>query len=134
LVIGGGPEAGPETNHPSAWWGYLVKLLGPFAGVAVSMFVRVTGGWVATALAYPLTRWSEPAQYGGGRGLASRHRLWSDRLAMTRAYKSLRATWAVRRVAAARLGRFGERYLIAARVIGWAGWALLIAYVVVSVA
>lgn len=78
-------------------------LLSPAAGIILALTARVLSNLAALALAYPLTRDQEV-------GLEPRSRLgrvfgvWSDRLNLAAAYRSLRWTWHVRRAAMSRLG------------------------------
>ena len=116
-------EAIPEMTPP----GQAVRaLLSPFAGVAIAIILRFLVGIAALALAYPLSRRAT----GSSIGPDSRHRpfqVWADRLHLIRAYRSLRWTSTVRKLAAARLGRRG-------RVLAWSGPALLITDAVLVIA
>ncbi len=91
-------------------------LLTPWVGVAAAIVVRVVANVGALLLAAPLTRWARPDDYRVGRS-SGRVRAWSDRWQRTAAYRALRWTWPVRRLAAERLGRTG--YWLLALDRGW---------------
>lgn len=107
-------------------------LLSPLVGLIVAFGLRIAVASLALALAYPLTRWNDPSDYAHGRRQRSRIRLWWDRWYLTRAYRSLRWTWAVRQVAAVRLGETGRLLTSCDPVLRWAGIALLVVYLVVA--
>lgn len=104
-------------------------ILSPLVIVLLALGLRVAVAVAAFALAYPLTMWNEPTDYAHGRRGRSRSRLWSDRWHLTRAYRALRWTWAVRQVAAERLGEQGRRLLRCGPILRWANILLSAAYV-----
>jgi hypothetical protein len=104
--------------------------LSPLVIVLLAFGLRIAVAGLAFALAYPLTTWNQPSDYAHGRRTRSRSRLWSDRWHLTRAYRALRWTWAVRQVAAERLGEPGRRLLRCGPVLRWASILLLTAYLV----
>ena len=106
----------------------IAAVLSPLVLVAFGMRIVVAG--LAFALAYPLTRWNQPTDYAHGRKRRSWIRLWSDRWHLTRAYRALRWTWAVRQVAAERLGELGQQLVRCGPVLRWASIVLFIVYLV----
>lgn len=116
-------EALPQVTTP----GQAVQLLlSPFALVAVAIILRFLAGLAALALAYPLSR-RETGSSMVSDMLRRPFRVWSDRLHLVRAYRSLRWTSMVRTLAAARVGRWG-------RALSWSGPALLIADIILFIA
>lgn len=108
---------------------FVGALLSPLAIVILAVGLRFAVAGSALALAYPLTRWNKPADYAHGRKRQSRTRLWSDRWQLTKAYRALRWTWAVRQVAVSRLGRLGRQLAACGPIMRWASIGLAIAYV-----
>ncbi len=111
----------------------LHAVLSPLGGIALAFLTRLVVGWLALALAWPLSRWDRPPDHG--HSLSVRWRDWVDRLRLAQAYRTLRWTWGVREAAIARAGAIGQR-------LGWAVplstivtivlWIALIAMVAVS--
>lgn len=112
---------------------FLSTLVSPFAGVLIALVLRLLVGSSAFALAYPLTRWNQPSDYARRGKPGSYLRLWWDRVYMTRSYRSLRWSWAVRQEAADRLGRRGQILELCNPILTWAN-ALLFAVLVVVIA
>ena len=111
--------AGGEEQELGSLGDAARALASPLAGLILAFALRVIVGWLALALAWPLTGWvGAGGEDGELRGLARRHS-WSDRLQLTRAYRSLRWTHPVREVAVDRLGVVGRRFELADRVLSW---------------
>jgi len=108
----------------------IAAVLSPLVLVLVAFGMRIVVAGLAFALAYPLTRWNQPTDYAHGRKRRSWIRLWSDRWHLTRAYRALRWTWAVRQVAAERLGELGQQLVRCGPVLRWASIVLFIVYLV----
>ncbi len=111
----------------------VAALLSPLVVIFAAFGLRFLAAGLSLLLAYPLTRWSSPTDHAHGRRSRSRTRMWSDRWHLTQAYRSLRATWAVRRAAAQRLGDLGRRLELCTPVLRWAGFMLLVAYFVAAI-
>lgn len=134
-VIGrdpGGLEARVEELQASGDW--LGALLSPLVGVIIAFALRIAVAGLSFAAAYPLSRWNTPSDYAEGRRSGSRLRLWRDRLYLTRAYRALRWTWAVRRVAVDRLGPTGGRLARCDAILRWGGIAAFALFVVTTIA
>jgi hypothetical protein len=101
-------------------------LFSPLAPLILAVAIRVAVSFLALALAYPLTRWTDLASYSTSRRPSGVRRMWVDRLNLTRAYRSLRWTWAARDVAIRRAGNAGRRLATFERVLGWANVSLFI--------
>jgi len=112
---------------------FVSALVSPFAGVLIALVVRLAVGVLAFALAYPLTRWIRPSDYGRSGRPGSYLRLWWDRVYMTQSFRSLRWSWVVRQEAADRLGRRGEILELCNPILTLAN-ALLFAVLVVVIA
>lgn len=110
---------------------WLPALVTPLAGVILALVVRLTAGWLALLLAYPLSRWTEPLHYPHRCRALSRSRLWIDRLYLTRAYGSLRWSWAVRQLAAEHLGDSGRRLMLCNPIMAWANVVLIAAFILI---
>lgn len=108
----------------------IAAALSPLVIVLMAFGLRIVVAGLAFALAYPLTTWNEPTDYAHGRRERSTTRLWSDRWHLTRAYRALRWTWAVRQVAAERLGELGRQLLRCGPVLRWASILLFTGYLV----
>ena len=106
----------------------VAALLSPLAIVLFAIVSRFVVAVLALVLAYPLTMWSEPTDYAHGRKSRSRSRLWSDRWYLTQAYRALRWTWAIRQVAADKLGEPGRQLSRCGPVLSRAGIGLFIGY------
>jgi hypothetical protein len=100
-------------------------LLSPFAGLALAIILRFVVGIAALVLAYPLSRRETGSSIGPG-SWRRPFQVWTDRLHLVRAYRSLRWTSTVGQLAATRLGRWG-------RVLSWSGPLLLIVDVLLVV-
>lgn len=107
---------------------FVAAVLSPLVVVLAAFVLRIVVAGLAFALAYPLTTWNQPADYAHGRRTRSRSRLWSDRWYLTRAYRALRWTWAVRQVAAERLGELGRQLTRCGPFLRWASVLLFVAY------
>ncbi len=128
-------EAGGAAAYVTSFdsvGGFIAALLSPLAIIILAFGLRLAVAGIAFALAYPLTTWNEPADYAHGRKRQSRIRLWSDRWYLTRAYRALRWTWAVRHVAVSRLDRLGRRLETCGPIMRWASVVLAIAYIVTT--
>lgn len=139
-VLGGHTDEIAEAGGASAYvtsfdsaGEFFAALLSPLVIVILAVGLRFAVAGSALALAYPLTRWSKPADYAHGRKRQSRTRLWSDRWQLTKAYRALRWTWAVRQVAVSRLGRLGRQLEACGPMMRWASIGLFIAYIAVLV-
>lgn len=75
----------------------------PWAGVAIAVVLRQAARALALVLALPLTSWPRRDDYPAGR--IGNLRRWVDRWRRAGAYRAIRWTWPVRRLAAERLGR-----------------------------
>lgn len=75
----------------------------PWAGVALAFVLRLVVKVLALVLAVPLTSWPRRDDYPAGR--FGNLRRWRDRWRRAGAYRAIRWTWPVRRLAAERLGR-----------------------------
>ena len=109
------------------------NLLTPLAPLVVAVVSRIAVAGAAFALAYPLSRWTRPDQYPDRSGLRLQLRLWTDRLHLTRAYRSLRWTWPVRQRAVTELGPRGARLVALEGSLRWISVAL-VALVLVAAA
>lgn len=95
-------------------------LLSPFGVLAVAFLLRLTTGIAALVLAYPLSRHTTGSVIGPD--IFKRpFRIWNDRLHLVRAYRSLRWSSPVSRLAIRRLGRTGY-------ILSWAGTIVTIAF------
>lgn len=129
-------EAGGASEYATSFDSLgelLAALLSPLAIAIFAVGLRFAVAGAAIVLAYPLTRWNEPADYAHGRRGQSRTRLWSDRWNLTKAYRALRWTWAVRQLAVSRIGRLGRRLEACGPIMRWASIFLFIAYFVTLV-
>jgi hypothetical protein len=111
--------------------GWASTMLSPFAGVFIAFALRVSVTVLSFVAAYPLSRWNEASDFAHGRRSGSRWRLWSDRLHLTRAYRSLRWTWAVRQAAIERLGHLGRFFDACQVTLRWVGVASFVAFIVI---
>lgn len=116
------------TQGNQDFWG---QLLSPYALVIVASGIRLAVGGLALVIAYPLTRWSTLAHYDPTHRVRSSIKLWRDRLHLTRAYRSLRRTDAVRSVAIEGLGPLGRRTQLADRILRWSGFVLFLLMIVI---
>lgn len=116
------------TEGNQGFWG---DLLSPYALVILAFASRIVVSGLALVLAYPLTRWSTLAHYDPSHRGRSSFQLWSDRLHLLRAYRSLRWTHAVRSVAIKRLGPLGRRLYLADPVLRWSGVILFLIMIMV---
>lgn len=108
-------------------------VLSPAAGVILALGFRVLAALVGFVLAARVTRSTESVRRPFGSGWSERISLLADELQVTRAYRSLRWTRAVRLEATARLGTTGQRFAAADRALARANVALLVALVAVVV-
>lgn len=113
---------------------FLTALFTPMVGIVAAIIVRLAVSGMAFASAYPLSRWNRHTDYAVGRRSRSRIRMWWDRLFLTRAYRSLRWTWAVRQAAIERLGETGRRLAWCDPVLRWMGIILFGALAAITVA
>ncbi|MGI9643414.1 MAG: hypothetical protein ACR2N9_11625 [Acidimicrobiia bacterium] len=109
----------------------LAALASPFALILMALLLRLLVELLAFALAYPLTRWNRPSDYARRGSSGSYLRLWWDRVYLTRSFRSLRWSWAVRQSAADRLGRKGQILETLSSVLSWTSGILFAALVVV---
>lgn len=111
----------------------LSGLLSPFGLIVVAFGVRIVGGLLGLAAAYPLTLSTRKHHYTGNRLVSGFHLLW-DRLYQARAYRALRQTWAVRERAHNRLDVTSRIYRVCEFILNWANWVLLfVMFVVIAV-
>lgn len=106
--------------------GLFSDLLSPLAGVTAAIGLRLFVGWAALLAVYPQIRYTRRTHYSTRRGLSGVFRLWWDRLYLARGLRSLRWTWAVRRVAAERLGETGRRLVRCEELVTWFGLVSLL--------
>ncbi len=109
------------------------RLLSPLAAVVLALILRVATAIAALVLADPLARGWEQDLPDRPRFLRRYGRL-SDRLAVARAYRSLRWTHHVRAEAAARLGDTGRRLARVETAIDVANLALIPVILILAVA
>lgn len=109
----------------------LGAIFSPLAGVALALVVRVAVGALAFLTAGALSVGSVRA--ADGAPLVGRWRVWSDRARVTRAYRALRWTWAVRAAALARSGAAGRWLELVDRALMVLGVLLAVGWVVVVV-
>lgn len=124
-------EAGGLSDYMASRDGageMVAAVLSPLIIVFLAFGLRILVAGLALAFAYPLTTWTQPADYAHGRTSRSRTRLWSDRWHMARAYRSLRSTWVVRQEAVERLGDLGQQLVRCRAVLRWASIVLFIVY------
>lgn len=121
-------DPGMNLANPAS---ILRALLTPWVGVAAAVVVRVLANVGALLLAFPLTRWSQPADYHVGSS-SGRVRSWTDRWHRTAAYRALRWTWPVRRLAAERLGRSARWLLLMDRAWVVGGVVAVLAWLVIA--
>lgn len=126
-----GEEIQAEIENLDTPGEFLSALVSPFAGVLIALVLRIAVGVAAFALAYPLARWNRPSDYARRGSEGSHLRLWWDRVYMTRSYRSLRWSWAVRQEAADRLGRRGRVLELCNPILTSANVLLFIVLVVV---
>lgn len=110
---------------------FLATLVSPFSGVLIAIVVRLIVGASAFALAYPFTRWNQSSDYPRGGRAGSHIRMWWDRVYMTRSFRSLRWSWAVRQEAADRLGRRGAKLELCSSILTWANVILFGTFIAV---
>ena len=127
-----GTEMQEELEGLTSPGEFLASLVSPFAGVIIALVVRLASGGVAFALAYPLTRWNRTSDYARRGKSGSYLRMWWDRVYMTRSFRSLRWSWAVRQEAADRLGRRGELLELCNPILNWASVILFVLFIVVT--
>ena len=114
---------------------FFATLVSPFAGILIAFVVRLVVGGLAFLLAYPLTRWNRSSDYARGGKAGSYLRMWWDRVYMTRSFRSLRWSWAVRQEAADRLGRSGQILELLNPILTWANailFGILIAVIALA--
>lgn len=104
-------------------------LFSPLAPLILAFGVRIAVSFLAMGLAYPLTLWNQRTDYPTSRGSGSRRRMWVDRLNLTKAYRALRWTWAVRDVAVKRSGRRGPALVKMEQILVWANPSLFVVLV-----
>lgn len=123
LVTGRGFTRIPEVGTIAQAWRVLVS---PFVGLAIAVILRIMVGLAALALAYPHSRRATGSTAGSDLFRRS-FRVWSDRWHLVSAYRSLRWTSTVRKIAASRLGRWGT-------VLNWSGPVLLVIDILLVIA
>jgi hypothetical protein len=113
---------------------YIGAILSPFAGVVAAFLLRILVGLLAFAAAFPLSLHRDSGDYGAKRRSTRWMQLWRDRLYLTRAYRALRWTWAVRQVAAERTGRTGSMLLACDPILRWVGIAAFAVFIAMIIA
>lgn len=107
----GAVDATERALDPTNPMSLLRALFSPWVGFAAAFIVRGVASAAGLLLAFPLTHWARPEDYRVGDSEGRGRAFW-DRWKRTAAYRSLRWTWPVRRLAAERLGR-DARWLLA---------------------
>ncbi len=110
--------------------GFFRALLSPLVVVVLAIVVRVGASAFALALAFPFSAWIEPEEPARGRRSRGRIRVWWDRIHVSRAYRSLRWTWAVRDRAVKRLGGTGKKLALCDSALRWSNVPLVVVFVV----
>lgn len=128
-----GDEVQRELDSLDSLGAALAVLASPFALIFVALLLRIIVDSLAFALAYPLTRFNRPSDYARRGRSGSYLRLWWDRVYLTRSFRSLRWSWAVRQSAADRLDRRGQILEIMSSVLSWTS-GLLFAVLAVVIA
>ena len=106
---------------------FIRAALSPLIGIVAAIVIRFAVGWVALAVALPLSgRAWEP-----GTSAESRWRRFRDVLHVTSAYRAIRWTWAVRGAAVARAGRTGRVLVVCEAVIRVVNWLAPFAFIAV---
>jgi hypothetical protein len=108
-------ESIPQMSTPGQ---AVAVLLSPFAGIAIAIILRFGVGIAALVLAYPLGRRESGSSIGPNMWRRP-FRVWTDRLHLVRAYRSLRWTSTVGDAAADRIGQWGK-------AMTWSGPVLVI--------
>lgn len=106
-------------------------ILSPLGVLVAALVIRIVGSWLALAAAYPLTRGTTRDHYRQGNRMTRWFHFWRDRLYQARAYRSLRLTWGVRKVAYDRLDDAGRFYRVCEFVLVWANIVLFITLFIV---
>lgn len=109
-------------------------ILSPFAGIALAFFWRIGVAFVAFLAAYPLARGHRLIRTADQSALSYYFRTWWDRLFLTRAYRAVRWTWAVRVEAVALAPRMGRTSNLCALILRWLGWVLFVLWIGILVA
>lgn len=122
-------EAVPQMTTPGQAFRVL---LSPFAGVALAIILRFAVGIAALILAYPLGR-RESGSSIGPQMWRRPFRVWTDRLHLVRAYRSLRWTSTIGDLAASRIGTWGKALSWSGPVLAVVDVLLVIALVVVVI-
>ncbi len=104
------------------------ELLSPLVGIVLGVVLHKVVDWLGYAFAVPVA----DGHYMTLSVHRSRWRGWSDRVQLTRAYRTLRWTWAVQEVAVQRCGRLGRGLQLAERVIKTTVWVAAISAIPVS--
>lgn len=128
-----GDEVQREIEGLDSVGDVLAVLVSPFSLILVALVLRLVVEVLAFGLAYPLSRWNRPSDYARRGSSGSYLRLWWDRVYLTRSFRSLRWSWAVRQGAADRLGRRGQILEFLSPVLSWVS-ALLFAALVIVIA
>lgn len=106
-------------------------VLSPLGVLVAAVAIRVVNNWVALGAAYPLTSGASREQYRESNRVTRWFHFWRDRLYRARAYRSLRLTWRVRKVAYERLDVSARVFRTCEFVLSWANVVLLITMFVV---
>lgn len=98
----------------------------PLVWVVAAVLLRVLVGWLAVFAAYPLTRRESIVEIM----YRTPFREWQDRYFQTKAFVDLRRSWAVRQIAADRLGNTGVLLTRCAATIRWLNYVSFAGFVV----
>jgi len=101
-------------------------LLSPLFLVLIALALRFIVGWVALAAVYRQTVWITRDDYPDVGRMGKFIRMVSDRLNLASSHRSLRWTWAARRIAMARPGVADARFALAYRIIRIANIAAIV--------
>ena len=109
-------------------------LLSPLAGFVIAIGLRLATSVVGLALAYRVTLSADAITLPFESQRAASLRSVVDRLLVTRAFRNLRWTKAVRQLADHRVGKAGRRFEVADRVVTVANVVLVVAmFAIVSI-
>lgn len=106
----------------------LGAIFSPFIWVVVAILVRFAVGWIGVFAAYPLTQRRSTIEIT----YRTPFREWQDRYFQTKAFTDLRRSWAVRQIAAERLGETGVLLTRAWLVLRWATYLSFAAFAIAA--
>ena len=112
--------------------GLLEEALTPLGLAVFAIVMRLAALPLGWAAAFPLTLLETKDAHADTNWLGRQIRLWRDRVHLTRAYATLRATWIVRYAAIDRIGAPNTILVRSIRILRWTGVVAFIAYLVTT--